>query len=1196
MKKLYVFLAIFMALFCCTNTYAQNTATCTANFEFRDTIVYSPFAHNITFTAIASSAPSKVVTKVCWNFGDGKDTCINAVPGTAAASLLTIKHTYPPSTSTLATYNVCVTIYYDGGCTAQSCRSITLQSPGTYPPDTCKADFYVLSRPSNVLTNSLTNYFVATPASNRKPVLICWNFGDGSNQVCQDYAGTFTGTYATSHTFPAAGTYQVCVTIKYDGGCEARQCHTIEVHSPVITPDSCGADINILNTPTISLLSRYFTAVTKHNHDKKPVQICWTFGDGSAQVCQQYAGGTYTGTYATSHNFPHSGQYEVCVDIKYDGGCESKKCILVSIPPVVTPDSCSAGFTVNALNSTGSALGRIFTALPKHNHDKKPLLITWSFGDGSTQTLTYAGSYTGTYTIGHNYTAPGKYQVCVGIQYDGGCESRKCDSITIPSIVTPDSCSASFTVTSSSANALIKHFTAVPKQNHDKKPVYICWTFGDGSNQYCQQYANTYTGTYTAEHNYANYGTYQVCVDIHYDGGCESRKCDTVRIPSPVVPDSCGADFNVEPAAANSLTRYFFAVPKHNHNKKPLSICWTFGDGSAQACQQYAGTFTGTYVTNHTYAHSGQYEVCVVIHYDGGCESKQCHTITIASPDTCGADFTVVSTTPAGTVNNSLSRYFIAQPKQNHDKKPVYICWTFGDGSNQYCQQYAATYTGTYAAGHTYANPGQYEVCVTITYDGGCQGKQCHTITIPPVVTPDSCGASFSVLSTTANSLLEYFVATPKHNHDKKPLSVCWTFGDGSTQVCQQYAGTYTGTYATSHTFPHEGQYEVCVVIHYDGGCESRKCQTITVPPIIRPDSCGASFTVVAAASNTLSRFFTAVPKHNHNKKPLQVCWNFGDGSNQECQTYSGTYTGTYTVDHTYANYGQYQVCVVIHYDGGCESKSCQTVNIERPKCEANITEVATNISNLERKFYVGLMNNAPAQKICWSFGDGVADTCVAVPNPVSQDALVATHKYPGPGTYHACVKVFYANGCIAEKCIEVTIRPATTNTCGGYLTDVVTGTRTVLFKGFGIQTSPDSVITYSWSFGDGTTGSGKEISHTYATGGTYQVCLHMKTRSGCETTICTKVSFDANAQPQLTLTPNPATVVLHATFLSLRAETVSVRIYNANGLVVRSYTKSVSVGTNTWDFSDIGTLPIGVYSVIVMSPTQFADAIFFKQ
>lgn len=202
-------------------------------------------------------------------------------------------------------------------------------------------------------------------------------------------------------------------------------------------------------------------------------------------------------------------------------------------------------------------------------------------------------------------------------------------------------------------------------------------------------------------------------------------------------------------------------------------------------------------------------------------------------------------------------------------------------------------------------------------------------------------------------------------------------------------------------------------------------------------------------------------------------------------------------------------------------------------------------------------------------------------------------HTYPAPGVYRACVKIRFQGGCIAEDCREVVIRPAS-NVCGGFMMDSLTAPRTFKFKGFSIHNPNDEVLYYRWTFGDGSSALGREVTHTYNHGGDYQVCLNIKTRLGCEIRICKTVRVPGNNQPALHLTPNPVVNVLHVEFLSTHTEQVNIKILNGFGLVVRTYVRNVTVGPNNWNV-DLATLLPGVYSFVVQSPNQLASAIFIK-
>jgi hypothetical protein len=400
------------------------------------------------------------------------------------------------------------------------------------------------------------------------------------------------------------------------------------------------------------------------------------------------------------------------------------------------------------------------------------------------------------------------------------------------------------------------------------------------------------------------------------------------------------------------------------------------------------------------------------------------------------------------------------------------------------------------------------------------------------------------------------------------------------------------GPYTVGHTYAHGGPYEVCVKILYFGGCEARKCRIIEIG---RPDSCRADFERIPVTANSvLSASFRALPWHNNDKKPARICWTFGDNTDT-CIYYGQDYNGPYVVNHTYQHQGQYEVCVKILYYGGCEARKCKVVGIPNNNtCSVNIFEITPAINSLPRAFYASVSSgpNQPVYRICWYFGDGT-DTCIMATSS-APPSLVIHHNYPGPGVYHICVKVFFIGGCIAEDCNEVIIR-GPNDLCGGYMTDSLIGPRTYKFKGFSIHNPNDPVESYHWTFGDGTAASGPEVNHTYNTGGDFRVCLTILTHSGCETRICKTIRVAGSGQSGLVLSPNPVLNMLHALFYSTHAETVTIKIVNANGIVVRNYTRNVIIGANNWDF-DVANLLPGIYLFSVQSPNQAASAMFIKQ
>ena len=844
-------------------------------------------------------------------------------------------------------------------------------------------------------------------------------------------------------------------------------------------------------------------------------------------------------------------------------------------------ETCQANFEV--ISEASTPLTKKFIAEPWHSEQKKPVYICWKFEDGKDTCIQYSNTNPGPYTVVHHYQQPGVYEVCVRIVYQGGCEATKCKAVYV---TIPDACQADFeklTLTPTNSPLHIT-FKALPWHNNNKNPKKICWTFGDGRDT-CIEYSTTYTGFYLVTHKYNHTGTYEVCVKILYDGGCEASQCRPVQINEA---DRCGADFERIPITSTNdlLVAGFKAIPSHNNNKVPRVICWKFGDGK-DTCIEYAQNFSGPYTVRHRYNVRGTYTVCVKITYYGGCESFKCKPIVVTRPDECRADFEKIA---VSSTTNPLLVYYKALPWHNNNKKPKTICWRFGDGRDT-CINYTESYTGAYAVSHRYTQPGQYEVCVKITYYGGCEAYKCKPIV---VTRPDECRADFEeiAVNSTTNPLLAYYKALPWHNNNKKPKTICWRFGDGK-DTCISYPENYTGIYGVRHEYDHPGQYEVCIKITYYGGCEAYKCKTIQVGETIR---CKADFEriPISTVNNTLHVAFKAIPWHIENKKPKQICWKFGDGRDT-CIQYGEDYSGSYVVHHTYERPGNYEVCVKILYFGGCESKKCEVVKVEAPgECRVKLLQLTPSITSLVRGFFASPWSseNKRPVRICWYFGDGT-DTCIQLNSGISLAQLFIRHTYPAPGEYRACVKILFDGGCIASDCDEVIIRP-TTNVCGGYMTDSLISPRTFKFKGFAIHNPDDPVVGYRWTFGDGSAGAGREVTHQYNAPGSYEVCLTIKTQRGCETRICKPLHAPGNTQIALQITPNPVINIMHVLFYSTHNEPVIIKVVNGYGVVVRTWTRNATQGTNNWEF-DVSTLPAGAYTLYIQSPNQLSSQLFIK-
>ena len=136
--------------------------------------------------------------------------------------------------------------------------------------------------------------------------------------------------------------------------------------------------------------------------------------------------------------------------------------------------------------------------------------------------------------------------------------------------------------------------------------------------------------------------------------------------------------------------------------------------------------------------------------------------------------------------------------------------------------------------------------------------------------------------------------------------------------------------------------------------------------------------------------------------------------------------------------------------------------------------------------------------EVMWDFGDSTYSTEM---NPV--------HTFPGPGLYFVCLSITDGGECSSTYCEPVNIG-GTGWGCENYFNWYPldpTGS-TITFEGYLVN--GQQAYSYDWDFGDGTTGTGQAITHTYEIppngGGSYIVTLTTTVPDSSGTT-CTSTS-----------------------------------------------------------------------------------------
>jgi hypothetical protein len=139
---------------------------------------------------------------------------------------------------------------------------------------------------------------------------------------------------------------------------------------------------------------------------------------------------------------------------------------------------------------------------------------------------------------------------------------------------------------------------------------------------------------------------------------------------------------------------------------------------------------------------------------------------------------------------------------------------------------------------------------------------------------------------------------------------------------------------------------------------------------------------------------------------------------------------------------------------------------------------------------------------------------------------------------------------------------------------------------------------TYAWTFGDGSSATGPVVHHTYASDGSFVVCLTVTDSAGnctfnrCDTLVASSlrstnggglaprsgsaIAAVSAAENKLTVHPNPAKDVLNLSFKGGNGQAI-VRVLDLTGRVVLSQAYRLGQGTQQ-EVLQVSDLPMGTY------------------
>jgi PKD repeat protein len=272
----------------------------------------------------------------------------------------------------------------------------------------------------------------------------------------------------------------------------------------------------------------------------------------------------------------------------------------------------------------------------------------------------------------HSYANAGTYNVCL-ILADSAmpCADTVCNNVTV----------------SVGCNNLMVTATSTDASTCSTCDGTASATVTGGTSPYSYVWSNATT---TANQVNLCIGQYQVSVtDMN---GCTATHSTTVNCPM-----ACVAGFG---ANLNGNTANFYNTSSDTTSS---TFQWDFGDAS----------YSSATSPSHTYAAPGTYNVTLImVSSFFGCTDTITNPVTVGGPSSCYSPFSMVQD------SFNLLQWYIYPSITGQG--PFTYLWDFGDMTTSTLPN----------PNHTYASPGQYTVCLTLTDANACTSYFCDSSSV----------------------------------------------------------------------------------------------------------------------------------------------------------------------------------------------------------------------------------------------------------------------------------------------------------------------------------------------------------------------------------------------------------------------------------------------------------------------------------
>jgi len=470
----------------------------------------------------------------------------------------------------------------------------------------------------------------------------------------------------------------------------------------------------------------------------------------------------------------------------------------------------------------------------------------------------------------------------------------------------------------------------------------------------------------------------------------------------------------------------------------PLTVQFQATLNNVQSHTWYLGDGTVTQVLNpvHVYTDTGTYHVMLV-----GVDSNSCNIADTAYIEVVVRDDSIVANFIPNAVidcySNKISLYSVSYPSANY-------AWSMGDGN---------FYT-TDSVTHTYANPGTYNITLTVTDTTRCSLSQTFSsqITIPAKV-----DATFTASSTggcvplTINFNTQFAATSTYH----------WDFGDGSS----------SSLVSTSHAYILPDTFQVRLIVVDSNSCNIADTAYATVVTIDSSAEADFNFTRTFFGCDSVQVTVWSTYQGEDSET-----WNWGDG------------TSSSNADSAYHVYSTAGTFTITHYitDNDMFCKPLDTAQIAISLLPLNISVTIPDTGGC-LPFAAQFIGNSVllSTDFTWHFGDG---------NSFTGDT--AFHTYNQTGTFDVIVVAIDTNACVGADSAFAQITVIDDSVHADFDLNVLNDCDSNLVIDL-VNTSTNA-LEYFWDFGDGTSSNLQNENHSYTVPGTYTITLVVQDTNRC--------------------------------------------------------------------------------------------------